>query len=319
MGGCWRGGGGGDVLEAPPPSGAYAAQVCIIVRTDASQYDSGSTLYTLKRALVTLSRLERSSFLAFIVDTGETPFPDLASLVAAQGDDRFTLVDTPKGLRGSRRAWDLIDYTIVAHCLRASEAGDTSAPVAPWFLVASGKDWYTPDALNYLPEEGDMVMMNFHSRGWLAGLDRSRCCTRLNTYECRPAAPRPGGVDLGAMVIGLRSWEAGKLSYSYFAAQCLRGEAGAPHDAESCADGALAEYVFKELEWKVFLHPPEACALLHNPNHISCSIAGGLFYDTDDLLKVQCFEPPNFPIALSSVDWGKFTDSEGCVCEKDGK
>ena len=306
------------ISKSPLDDIKYAAQVCIVVRTDSSQFDIGSTMYTLKRSLVTLSRLERASFLAFVVDTGETPFPDLGALVAAHGDDRFTVVDTPKGLRGSRRAWELIDFVIATHCVGGgSLKSEKSYPAAPWFLVTSGKDWYTPDALNYLPEDGDMVIMNSHIPSAFASQGHRRCCTRLSTYECHPAAPRPGGVDLGAMVIGTRSWEVEKLSFSFFAAKCLKSDTGAPHDAESCADGAMAEYAYKNLEWNVFLHPPEACSLLSNPNHISCNILGGLYYDTDDVRKAQCFEPPNFPIALSTVDWDKFTDSKGCVCEKE--
>jgi hypothetical protein len=88
---------------------------------------------------------------------------------------------------------------------------------------------------------------------------------------------------------------------------------------EGCAaspEGALAQALDRDLEWRVRVHPPGACALLHNPNPVACAIAGGLYYDTDDTDKAGCFEPPNFPIALNSVDWVKFTDSKGCVCER---
>jgi hypothetical protein len=392
-GGKGGGGGGGGVtapLSINNPSSAAASSstttststtststshVCIILRTEEGQSDGSGSLFTLRRSMVSLSRLERSTFTAFIVDSGEAPFPDLAAMVEGFGDERFVVVDTPKGLRGGRRTWELIDAMVTLHCVggggantAAAAAGAVTAgsrggvgggggggggggeieggvlpspppssPSSSWFLVASGKDWYSPDALNYLPEDADMVLMNFHSKSTLTGHfaggsgssgsektpsrrgAAQHCCTRLGTYQCPPASPRPGGVELGAMVLSLTSWEGSGVSFSAYVPDggCVSGagEVG----GEGCAsspEGALAQALDRDLEWRVRVHPPGACALLHNPNPVACAIAGGLYYDTDDTDKAGCFEPPNFPIALNSVDWVKFTDSKGCVCER---
>lgn len=89
------------------------------------------------------------------------------------------------------------------------------------FSIA-GDNWYTPDALDLLPSNKDVVLMNFYSRysvrnaeayytrvlhtfGWM--------CTRLNDVQCVYSSLRLGGVDLGAMVIDLNSYA--KLNTSF--------------------------------------------------------------------------------------------------------
>ena len=203
----------------------------------------------------------------------------------------------------------------------AAAEAPLATPVAPWFLISSASNFYAPDALNYLPEDADLVVMNYHSATGLvnsAGASKaasggsarapSNCCTRLNTYQCPTAAPRVGSIDLGAMLFSSHSYAAEALALGDFLDACSYPEA-------PCPDGALAEHVDSKLNWRTRFHPPGACALYHNPNPLSCALVGGLFYDTDDVSKARCFEPPDFPIALGSVDWSKFADKQGCVCE----
>lgn len=49
---------------------------------------------------------------------------------------------------------------------------------------------------------------------------------------------------------------------------------------------------------------------------MNCALVEEQLYDTDDSSMTRCFEPPDFPIALSSADWGKFADKRGSRVRK---
>ena len=334
--------------------------------------DGSPSLFTLRRHLDTLERLERQDWVGYVVDVGADGSAfvpsHLQGVVAEAEDDRLSIVSVPEALRGGAPAgspaarYRIADAVVARHCLglggeggggaagaarrlrgAGSEGGAGAAaqeegagaepplasPAAPWFLVSSASNFYAPDALNYLPEDADLVVMNYHSATGLVrsagaqkgsggggggsgggggGSSPSNCCTRLNTYQCPTASPRVGSIDLGAMLFSAHSYASAGLALGDFLDACSYPEA-------PCPDGALAEHVDRQLNWRTRFHPPGACALYHNPNPLSCALVGGLFYDTDDVSKARCFEPPDFPIALGSVDWSKFADKQGCVCE----
>lgn len=75
---------------------------------------------------------------------------------------------------------------------------------------------YTPDALDYLPPDQDMVLMNFYSRYTLindvvltnatgGGKPTEDCCMRFNRQACTTAAPAVGLMDLGGAIFNARS------------------------------------------------------------------------------------------------------------------
>jgi len=140
----------------------------------------------------------------------------------------------------------------------------------------------------------------------LTGASMSQCCTRFNSYTCTAAAPQIGHIDLGAMVIRRASWLAAGLNFSRFTDACPL----------SCHDGAFAQHVHHILQWRIEYHPLGSCAFLHNPNPLACRLVGGLYYDSADWRKAGCFDAAAFPIPLGQVDWTKFLEPGGCVCER---
>ena len=362
-----------NALQSPLPQAQQQQQpsVCIVILTDGTEMDGSPKLFTLRHHLDTLVRLERRQWVGFVVDVGgdgnafnEAHLKEVVEDAEEEWDGgaRLQIVQAPGALRSPSTPssrYLIADAMVARHCLGMEEGADVAAglrgapaapaaaasaaagsparPIAPWFLVTSAADFYTPDALNYLPEDADLVVMNFHSRNALAAGSSSgsgegggssgggggepaakgegalkapsNCCTRLATYQCPPASPRIGSIDLGGMVFSSYAYAGEGLGLGQFLDACSHPEA-------PCPDGALAQHVDARLNWRTRFHPAGACALYHNPSPVACGLVGGLFYDTDDASKATCFEPPDFPIALSSVDWGKFAGGAGCVCER---
>jgi hypothetical protein len=310
--------------------------VCILIRT----YDAhGTGFFTLERMLHSLVKLEHTRWKAFIMDSNLEPFSRMESIVTAVGDSRIEAVSTPPKHRAAydpvSSAYASVDFMLKRHCLDAADEFDS-------FLVTNGDNFYAPDALNVLPIERDIVFMNFHScvtfqrplptphpfpllatlltfvpthphRRYalansiaLTNASSAHCCTRLSRYECTAAQPQTGLIDLGAMVIRRSSWAAAGLTFSQFTGAC----------PVSCHDGALAQYVHQVLGWQIELHPLGTCALLHNPNPVSCRLVGGVYYDAEDWKEAGCFDVSDLPIPLGDVDWGKFLEPGGCVCKR---
>ena len=320
----------------PPPAPALAptpgaGEVCILIRSFKGHADGGQ--FTLRRMLGSLLALENPRWRAYVVDNSADFFHAAAGIVASLGDARIAAVPPlPDAQRAAYESatsfYPFVDDALGAHCLRAA-----AAPPPAWLLVTNGDNFYAPDALNWLPPDADLVLMNFHSRYTLAnalrlaGADAGGCCSRLAAYTCTAAAPVIGQVDLGGMLISAAAWvaaggggggnasassaalDAAPLSFSRFTGAC---------GAASCHDGALAQHVDRVLRWRIARHPPSACAFFHNPNPAACALVGGIYYDSEDWAAAGCYDAAALPLPLGEVDWHKFASGQGCVCRRQG-
>jgi len=270
-------------------------------------------LFSLRRMLTSLRSLQNRQWRAFIADNNVIEFEGLEELVASFEDPRIVLI--PRLPVGSRAAFDphtngfpYFDAMLQQHCL-----GGAAEP-AEWLMVTNGDNFYTPDALNLLPQGADMVLMNFYGRFSLTnsfaytGAGQGGCCSRLASYTCTTAAPTIGRVDLGAMVVRRSSWVKAGLNFSMFTGAC----------EYSCHDGALAQHVDRVLGWSIATHPIASCAFFHNPNPEACRLVGGIYFDSEDWREAGCYDAANLPLPLGEVDWDKFTQEQGCVCKRSG-
>jgi len=131
--------------------------VCFLVRT----YDGhGSGLFTLRRMLFTLQSLEHIKWKAFVMDSNMNPFDGLERIIASMADPRIVFADVPQRHRlvydPVSSAFPAVDAMLFRTCLDPSEDFDA-------FIVTNGDNFYSPDSLNILPDESDIVLMNFHS------------------------------------------------------------------------------------------------------------------------------------------------------------
>lgn len=176
---------------------------------------------------------------------------------------------------------------------------------------------YSPDAFDYLPSDKDMVLMNFYSRSPpindILGTNATTpeqptadCCMRFNKLTCQPAAPAVGLVTCGGMLINARRFAEEKRGFKQYEGKAT---------SLSC-DGALADDLFQD-GWSYATHPVNVCALHHNSNPKSCSIVGGVYYDSNVLEKAGCHEMGALPLALEDINYHAFVQSENaCVCPK---
>lgn len=179
----------------------------------------------------------------------------------------------------------------------------------------AGDNWYAPDALDYLPKDVDLVLLNFYSRHVLPEDSMSSvgraCCVRLNDAGCMEAAPRIAEVDLGGMIINAPRFEHDGLAFAAFTGHCkFKG---------GCHDGAMAEAMIAA-GWSYTSHAPDTCALYHNENPQSCALVGGIWVDLWGDPRKGCYymdQAPNLlPVSLKSMKYAAFLESEAaCVCE----
>jgi hypothetical protein len=202
-------------------------------------------------------------------------------------------------------------YEATDHLLQQCIARDFD-----WVLIANGDNWYAPDALNSLPNDADMVLMNFYSRYQIINAEvltgaKKTCCRLVQNLPCVFAAPRRGYVDVGAMVLNIHSLKASNLSFALFRGECT--------STGGCHDGALAEKAV-QLNWNIQKHALDTCAFYHNSNPKSCAMVGGVWYDAVNEggnRDGHCFDYTHFPISLAAVDWEAFFASkQACVCSK---
>ena len=288
------------------PSPRSSDRVCIAVRTY-SKHDDGA-LYSLRATLTSLVHLHHKDWHAFIFNTDIMPFGNLSAIVASFADSRLHVIpsesSTPYDVHTS--AYDVSDLVISTKCI---QSGDFQ-----WFLLTNGDNFYTPDALNILPNSDsiDMVLMNFYGRWHFingfkhAGMSTDHCCTRLDLFpHCPLAQPTKGHADVGGMIINTKSWISHRLNFSMFKYAC----------DSSCHDGALAEFVDQELNWRILTHPFGVCSFHHNPNPSSCKLVGGIFVDGDEKL-AGCYDIHSLPIPLDEIDWSKYLAQTACVCKR---
>jgi hypothetical protein len=104
------------------------------------------------------------------MDSNLEPFAALRDIVAAAGDPRIVAVETPIEHRAAydpvSSAYGAVDAVLARTCLDPAAGFDA-------FLVTNGDNFYAPDALNVLPVESDLVLMNFHSCVCVEGAVRS--------------------------------------------------------------------------------------------------------------------------------------------------
>jgi hypothetical protein len=291
-------------------------KVCIVIRTYAAH---ATGMYNIHQLINSLLRLNHRHWAAFIVDTDIPAFSALADIVARYDHGgRISLLRLitstyfTNGTTNDDVPFDMTDYAIQEHCMR----GDYT-----WMLVTNGDNWYTPDALDYLPDQYDLVLMNFYSRYsalTAAGGTRSDpvrlCCARVQHVECMVPSPVLGYVDLGAMVIGIEKYRHSNLSFHMFNAESARicGKFG----TGGCHDGLMADRMRKS-GWMHVGHHSSACAMHHNANPASCEMLGGIWFDVPDSKRVGCHYAMDKEIhdvfAESNSDL-RFTSSKACVC-----
>ena len=187
------------------------------------------------------------------------------------------------------------------------------------FLSQAGKFCicrYSPDALDYLPPNKDMVLMNFYGRYTpindmvytnTTSADRAAddCCVRFNTMTCQPASPAVGFLDLGGVIFNMPRFSREKRKFMSFEGACPQ---------HSCHDGALTDTLFKE-GWSYVTHPLDVCALHHNSNFQSCAMLGGVYYDSNDFYQAKCYELTKLPLEHKNINFGAFVQSQrACIC-----
>ena len=176
---------------------------------------------------------------------------------------------------------------------------------------------YAPDALDFLPEDKDMLLMNFYGRYspindllatnvTQANTAVQNCCIRLNDATCQPAAPAVGLLDLGGAVLSAKRFALEERRFMQFDGHCQH----------SCHDGALTSALFED-GWSYATHPPNVCAFYHNSNFKSCEMVGGVYFDSNDYYAAGCYQMSALPIPASQINWLAFTEAESaCICPK---
>jgi len=285
-------------------------RVCIIVRT----YKGHSTgIYNIHQTLNTLLALNHKNWRAFIVNTDVIPFEDLHHITDQYEHggkiEISPLTATKSFTEDPNSAYDITDRAIEHHC--------GSSKDFKWLLVTNGDNWYTPDALDFLPNDVDLVLMNFYSRYSIWGAISSTntphdqaCCVRLQNYRCMVADVKMGYIDLGAVIFDYQKYRKGYISFTTFNkesdTQC--GQFG------GCHDGLLIEYLI-ENEWSYRGHPVDVCTMHHNSNPKSCELVGGTWFDTMDRSAMGCYYGSVLPMPLESVNYQAYMAAHAaCVC-----
>lgn len=299
-----------------PPAGVPSHSpgddsVCIIVRT----YQGHATgQYNLHQLLSSLQGLQFQNWQAFVSSIDNQPFPELSLIVKSFRDKRMKIVKLPpqylEPFSWEKAGYKATDKLMQQYCLSGS---------FDWVLVTNGDNWYTPDALNYLPRDKDMVLMNFYGRytpvtevvttnATQKGAPLSNCCVRFNDLPCTAAAPKVGFTDLGGIVLDAHKFLAGAWTFTYYDGHCTH----------SCHDGALVEDLISA-GWTYATQPIRACALHHNANPVSCRLLGGTYIDSLDYYKAGCVDMAiQSEISLNSVNYLNFMQSHGsCFCERE--
>jgi hypothetical protein len=288
--------------------------VCIIVRT---YKDHEIGIYNIHQLLNTLLALRHKNWKAFIVNTDVTSFEDLNSIID-QYDHEGKIKISPLAANRSfaedtNSPFDVTDRAIDRHCGPGEDF--------EWLLVTNGDNWYTPDALDFLPNDVDLVLMNFYSRYSLINMitttntpDDQACCVRLANFQCMVADAKTGSIDLGAVIFGYQRYAKEQLSFSMFNGQ---SDARCGVNTGGCHDGVMIEYLM-EKDWSYRGHPVDVCTMHHNANPKSCELVGGTWYDTTNRTAIGCYygsKKHMLPMPLESLNYQAYMSSQAaCVC-----
>jgi len=286
-------------------------RVCIIVRT----YKGHRTgIYNIHQTLNTLLALNHENWRAFIINTDVTPFEDLHSIVDQyehKGRIEISpLTATRSFTEDANSPYNVTDRAIQHHC--------SSSEDFKWLLVTNGDNWYTPDALDFLPNDVDLVLMNFYSRYSILNAisttntpDDQACCVRLQNYQCMVADTKVGSIDLGAVIFRYQKYRKEDISFSTFNEQ---SDARCGVNTGGCHDGILIEYLI-ENKWSYRGHPVDVCTMHHNSNPKSCELLGGTWFDTMNRNAIGCYYGNILPVPLESVNYQAYLAAQAaCVC-----
>jgi hypothetical protein len=267
-----------------------------------------------------LLQLNHRHWTAFIVDTDVPVFYSLSEIVQryAHGGriQILPLTATSYFTHGTSKSdvpFDMADAAIRDHCLLLGQFR--------WMLVTNGDNWYTPDALDYLPGQYDMVLMNFFSRysvlnavGGTRSAPDKLCCVRMEHAECVIPSPVTGYVDLGAMLISVDKYRRANLSFQMFGKDsawlCGRFDTG------GCHDGLMAAHMHM-IGWSHVGHHSSVCAMHHNANPKSCEMVGGIWLDVHDPKRVGCYHATDKEIHhafMASHTDSSITARTACAC-----
>jgi hypothetical protein len=292
-------------------------KVCIVVRTYCKQ---ATGVYNIHQLINSLLQLNHRHWTAFIVDTDVPVFYSLSEIVQryAHGGriQILPLTATSYFTHGTSKSdvpFDMADAAIRDHCLLLGQFR--------WMLVTNGDNWYTPDALDYLPGQYDMVLMNFFSRysvlnavGGTRSAPDKLCCVRMEHAECVIPSPVTGYVDLGAMLISVDKYRRANLSFQMFGKDsawlCGRFDTG------GCHDGLMAAHMHM-IGWSHVGHHSSVCAMHHNANPKSCEMVGGIWLDVHDPKRVGCYHATDKEIHhafMASHTDSSITARTACAC-----
>jgi len=284
--------------------------VCIIIRAFRG-HETGK--FNIHQIINSLLKLNHRNWKAFLVDTDQPSFSSLQSIIDNYDHDgRIRVSPVSNGHKEkytSASAFMKSDWAIEEHCM----TGDFD-----WMLVTNGDNWYTPDALDYLPKGYDLILMNFYSRySMISAARRTKgnhtdmCCVRLNNFQCSVSEPKMGAVDLGAVIIQINKYRQQKLSFTETDAE---SEKRCGHENGGCHDGVMVEHMIAN-GWSYDRHPANVCAFYHNPNPQSCEMIGGVWLDVIDQKMAGCYYWDEVPINLADVKYTNFYASEkACLC-----
>ena len=301
-----------SLRNAGVQDGNYAEnqdRICIIVRTF---HGHALGLYNVHLFISSLQTTSNSHWDAFFLDTDvrSHPFVLLPSILRSYNDSRLRFAEIPTNFQNpynsSMSAYDLVDWAIYNSCSHDNYG---------FLLVTNADNWYAPDAFNMLPtKQTNLIVMNFYGRynviadvifGSKSGMDN--CCIRLNNKDCFLASPKVSFIDLGAVIFDLTKFREESRAFTPFTGVC----------GGACHDGALLQSLTETHGWTWKGHDIGVCALYHNPSPQSCSIVGGVYFDTLNGNSAGCYDISDLPIPWSDVNWDNFMKShEACVCAK---
>ena len=290
-------------------------KVCIIIRVGS---DSFWGMFNVHQTLHSLKNMEHENWRATIVYT-DLPFLE-AKLVQ---DIRYLLSDPRVSISHIKsnysydedwnEAYRVTDQAVYSHC---------HGKEFDWLLVTNGDNWYSPDALNGLQQQYDIILMNFYSRykviNEVEGTNSdpsADCCLRVNNH-CVDSRPMLAHCDLGALIIRADTFFSKRIRFDDFREKS--DEICGVYNSGGCHDGVFCNFI-KEDGWKIKKEPPHVCSMHHNPNPVSCSMIGGMWFDTTNRSQVGCYYAHSvqnmFPIPNELVKFENFMHSDlPCFC-----
>ncbi len=291
-------------------------KVCIVVRT----YRTHMTgMYNIHQLINSLLRLHHRHWAAFIVDTDIPAFstlPDIVAMYNHGGRIRvLPLVASSYFTNGQTNddvPYTMTDAAIRDHCMVGG---------FKWMLVTNGDNWYAPDALDYLPNQYDLVLMNFYTRySVLSAIFATQsdpnglCCARMEHAKCVVPSLILGHVDLSAILSKVEKYKHSNLSFGMFNAESARICGGLENGG--CHDGVMADYM-RNTGWTYAGHHSSACAVHHNANPASCEMIGGIWLDHSDPRQGGCFYATDQAIQNAFVTDNfdaRYSSRTPCVC-----